>query len=61
MYGLTEIKNWVKEYTCKRTCVIHQRKPDMTAASMTKTKPQNSNSVSFATDGEKITSLMALI
>jgi hypothetical protein len=33
----------------------------MTAASMTKTKPQNSNSVSFATDGEKITSLMALI
>jgi hypothetical protein len=33
----------------------------MTAASMTKTKTQNSNSVSFATDGEKITSLMALI
>lgn len=35
--------------TCKRIWVIHQRKPDITAASMTKMKPQKSNSVSFAT------------
>lgn len=33
---------------------MHQRNPDITAASITKMKPQNSNAVSFATVEQKI-------
>lgn len=40
---------------------MHQRNPDITAASITNTKPQNSNSVSFATVNKIPTEITMMI